>query len=76
MIANGMSFLCDPANEFRVSLRSLAEHKKGPTSLMPLQDLKQAGRVFRIRPIVKCESRDRISCLDTGNGSQDVSRGP
>src|SRR5262249_16271206 len=56
MIADDMTRIEHPAYHIRVLPRRLANHEKGRSDLMLLQDPKQSRRVLSVRSIVKCQS--------------------
>jgi len=53
MVTNSMTSFCNLSHEVRVLLCSLADHEKRDARPMFLQDVKKAGREFRMRPVVE-----------------------
>src|SRR5690606_33948454 len=51
--AEGMARAMDASHQLRVTHAGFAEHKECGTRLKKLEHIKNARRVFRVRPIVK-----------------------
>jgi hypothetical protein len=69
VIADRVTGLCDLLHKMWVLLCRLADHKEGCVRLMPFQEVQEARREFRMRPIIKCESDDRDASRNMGNST-------
>src|SRR5438874_13283448 len=53
MMPDRVAFLDDAANDLRVALDLLADEKEGRGHAFALEDIQQAGRMFRIGAVVE-----------------------